>query len=226
MSSRPSVTGARLLVVDPDGDDELDAALAGAGMVVSRASTGADALVLFGRAAPDAVLLAPRLPDLCAAELVATLRRFGTHPVLLGIGADDTEVAGPAFVAGATAAVRRPFDAGDVAGRLAATLPPRAARGRLTFGPLRLDPRAHTVHLDDVELDRVPRKEFELLWLLMTHADQVVSAGQIRTWLWGHAGAASPNAIAVHAGRLRARLRPPVVVRTVRGLGYRLTLAG
>ncbi|MGH3431377.1 MAG: helix-turn-helix domain-containing protein, partial [Thermocrispum sp.] len=68
-------------------------------------------------------------------------------------------------------------------------------------------------------------KEFELLRLLMTHADHVVTTEQIREALWG-SGPTRPsrNAVTVHVRRLRERLGGAEVLRTVRGLGYRLTL--
>ena len=85
---------------------------------------------------------------------------------------------------------------------------------------------AHTVHVGGVELERVPLKEFELLRLLMSRGDRVVSSAEISRSLWAGASVGpSPNAISVHVTRLRSRLPPDVVVRTVRGLGYRLTLA-
>ena len=217
-------SGPRLLVVDADGE-RISQELSSAGMQVTWCAKGSDALVSYGRLEPDAVLLCPRLPDLSAREVVQTVRRFGTQPILLGVAPADADVAGPIFVAGATAAVARPYVAQEVALRIAGELPELSARTQLSFGPLTLDPGAHTVHLAGKELHGVPLKEFELLRLLMTHADRVVSQAQIRSALWSGADSApSPNAITVHAARLRSRLQEPVVLRTVRGLGYRLTM--
>jgi DNA-binding response OmpR family regulator len=210
-------------VVDPDGA-AVTARLQAAGMQVTCCPMGSDALVALGTAPPDAVLISPWLPDLPTCEVVATMRRFGVRPVLLGVGSADAEVAGPVLLAGATAVVCRPYDAEQVVRHLADELPAGSARAPVEFGPLTLDPSAHTVHLADRELGPLPLKEFELLHLLMRHGDRVVSSAEIRSALWGGTRTSpSPNAIAIHAGRLRNRLRPPLALRTVRGLGYRLT---
>lgn len=217
--------GTRLLVVDPDAGAELTRDLEVTGLQVTVCTRGADALVSFGSLVPDVVLLAPRLPDLPAADVAGTFRRFGDQLILVGVGPQDTEAAGPILVAGATTAVRRPYDVHEVVHRIVGGLPHAPSRAPLTFGPLALDPLAHTVRLGDRELEGVPLKEFTLLRLLMTYADQVVSTEQIRAALWALSERSpSSNAVAVHVRRLRTRLREPIVVRTVRGLGYRLTL--
>ncbi len=219
------MSGLTLLVVDGAPDEELTRSLEAAGVQVTWCTRGHDALVSYGSLAPDAVLIAPTLEDLPPAEVVETIRRFGVPPILLGVGAYDAEAAGPVLVAGATGAVSRPYDASEILLRLAHELPDLRERGTLTFGPVELDQRAHTVRIGARELPSLGLKEFALLRLLMTHADQVVTTQQIRAVLWRDRDVApSSNAVAVLVARLRTRLRPPAVVRTVRGVGYRLTL--
>jgi len=223
----PAALGVKLLVVDADHGHIVVPALRAAGAEVACCVLGSDALVSFGSFGPDAVVIAPQLPDLASVHVVAAMRRYGDQPILLGVGPSDAEAAGPVLVAGATGAVSRPYDAHEIVHRVAGELPDLHARARLTFGPVELDPMAHVVRVGGVELDPMPLKEFALLRLLMQHADQVVTAEEIRATLWGDALAPpTTNALAVHVARLRARLRPPVTVRTVRGLGYRLTLVG
>lgn len=218
--------GLRLLVVDPEMPVETGADLRAAGIRVLQCTRGTDALVHVGAFEPHALLLAPALPDLDAAEFVAAVRRVGDQPVLVGVGAEEAELAGPAFLAGATAAVNRPYVAAHVLERLAATLPGQLPQACLSYGPITLDPLAHTVHVDGQEVELFPLKEFQLLRLLLTHADQVVTPDEIRQALWGvMTRQPSGNAIAVHVTRLRSRLVPPLEVRTIRGVGYRLTLA-
>jgi DNA-binding response OmpR family regulator len=193
------------------------------GMEVVVRSRGSDALVAFGSERPDVVVVAPTLPDVPTSEVVLAVRRGGAQPVLVGVGPGDTEAVGPVLLAGATAAVARPYDVEEILQCVSGALQQRVVDCRLTFGPLTLDPVAHTVHQDGVELDRVPLKEFALLRLLMVNGDRVVTTDRIQESLWAERPA-SRNALAVHVTRLRRRLREPVTVRTVRGLGYRLTV--
>ena len=224
-ASWPVPLGSKVLLVDeaafakPLGDR-----LRAAGLEVLVRSRGGDALVAFGSDSPDLVVVAPTLPDIPATEVVLALRRSGSLPVLVGVGPGDAEAVGPVLLAGATAAVARPYDVDQVLQRVSGALRQRSTDFRLAFGPLVLDPVAHTVHQAGVELDRVPLKEFALLRLLMANGDRVVTNDQIRSSLWVEVPP-SRNALAVHVARLRRRLREPVAVRTVRGLGYRLTLA-
>lgn len=216
--------GLQLLVVDPCYGVGLAEALEGSGVSATCCTCGGDALVSFGSLEPDVVLVAPDLPDVSVEDVVRTMRRFGTPPIFLGIGPGEASAAGPALMAGATGAVSRPYDVDEVVQRIRHELPSQAGRGRLAYGPLVLDPLAHTVWIGDTELPPLPLKEFALLGLLMRHPDQVVATDLIRRGLWSSEQMGSPNAVAVHVARLRSRLLPPVNVRTVRGLGYRLTL--
>ena len=224
--SFPVPLGATVLLVEqPALANPLTGRLRAAGLEVVVRSRGSDALVAFGSDDPDVVLMAPTLPDVLATDVVRAVRRRGPRPVLVGVGPGDAEAAGPVLLAGATAAVARPYDVDEVLRRVSGALQERIADSRLAFGPLTLDPAAHTVHLGGVELEPVPLKEFALLRLLMAHGDRLVTTDQIRASLWGGCPP-SRNALSLHVARLRRRLREPVTVRTVRGLGYRLVLTG
>jgi DNA-binding response OmpR family regulator len=60
----------------------------------------------------------------------------------------------------------------------------------------------------------------------MVHADQVLTPEQIYRTVWGRSGGHRSNTLAVHVKRLRVRLgdnqENPRIIRTVRGVGYRL----
>lgn len=225
---RPGLVGAVLLVADPDGlsGAGVDAAFHRSGWETVVCRDGAEALVEFGRCRPDAVLTALRLAHVDTPTVVRTMRNAGSQPILVGIGPGDLEEVGPSLVAGATGAVARPYVAADVVTRLAAEIGDIEERVKLVYGPLELDPRAYRVRVAGVALDDLPLKEFELLRLLMSHADLVVSAELIRDCLWrDKPGRPSSNAVTVHVGRLRARLAGVAELHTVRGRGYRLTVA-
>ncbi len=220
------IMGLRLLVVDPLVGAGTLAALEGEGFAVHPTGRGTDALVEYGCFSPDALLVTPRLPDLGLADFVAAVRRRGDQPILLGVGGEpDLGPVGAALLEGATGTVDLPYAAREVAARVAAAVPLATPRTPLLLGPLRLDPLAHTVHLGDAELAGLGLKEFRLLELLLQRADRVVSHLELCDALrLGAARPPSTNAIAVHVRRLRSRLQAPLQLRTVRGLGYRLTL--
>ena len=177
----------------------------------------------YGALAPDAVLMSPLLDVVDALTVVRTIRGRDSLPILLGVGPGESGLVGPVLVAGATTAVTRPYDPAEVVRRLEAEVPRAESRVHLSYGPLELDPCSYSVRLHGEELHDLPLKEFELLRLLMTYADRVVTPEQIRVALWSDAThAPSQNTVAVHVARLRARLGGAAVLRTIRGRGYRL----
>jgi DNA-binding response OmpR family regulator len=192
---------------------------------VVRCTDGADVLVRFGQVAPDAVVLPALLGVIDAGTVVTTIRRSSSTPVFLGVALAETDAAGPAVLAGAAAIIARPYVAEEILHHLDRRLPDIESRLRLSCGPLELDPRAYSVRLHGRELSGLPLKEFELLRFLMMHADQVVTPDQIREAVWGCGeDAPSSNTVAVHIARLRARIGGSELLRTVRGLGYRLVV--
>lgn len=214
-----------ILIAGLDQDERLTAHLREAGVRPQWCSDGADALVMFGRMNPSVVLLVPSLPDVPCAEVVSAMRRFGAPLILIGVGDGEADLVGPAFMAGAAGAVRRPFDAAEILECITSGLPTLAPGTGLEFGPLMLDELSHSVRMDHAELPPLPPKEFSLLVVLMRHADHVVTPEQIRAHLWPGETPPSDKSIAVHVRRLRLRLPPPMTIRTVRGLGYRLTVS-
>ncbi len=199
---------------------------------VVHCTDGAHALYEVGRTDPDVVLLSATLPGLPTTDVIATLRRHSHVPIVVGIGAGETGLAGDAVAAGADHLVRRPYVDEEVTALLATRGWSRArARGEhavLTVGDLHLHPMGYCLTVAGVQMTLPPR-EFELLRLLMRHADRVVTREQISAEVWGRpdagaGGGAGGNTIAVHVARLRARLaRTGVDLVTVRGVGYRLS---
>lgn len=70
----------------------------------------------------------------------------------------------------------------------------------------------------------LPKLEFRLLELLMTHADHVLPTRRILDEIWGPEAGDDPNPVAVQVVRLRKKLavgsRARQHLRTVRGVGY------
>lgn len=223
-----AMVGVLLLVADPDNASGglLDAQLHAAGLNTVWCRDGAEALVEYGRSRPDAVLAAAHLEVVDTTTVVRTLREAGCQPIFVGVGSGDLDEAGPALVAGATGAVARPYVATEIVSRLETEIHDVEQRFKLVYGPLELDPWAYRVQVGNTVWESLPLKEFELLRLLMAHADHVVTPEEIRGALWGdRAGGPSSNAVTVHVGRLRARLDGVAELRTVRGRGYRLTVS-
>ena len=93
------------------------------------------------------------------------------------------------------------------------------------MGHLVLDGSTHRVSFHDQALKLGPT-EFKLLSFLMHHAERVHSRGQLLDKVWGDHVFIEERTVDVHIKRLREALgQAGVMVETVRGAGYRLTVA-
>lgn len=226
----PIPLGSNPVVLLADSDERirqgLTAQLAKYQVSVVHCADGATALLEAGLRKPDVLLVSAELPVIDGATVLRLVRKRLSIPVVLGVGPDDTAQVGPALAAGASACVARPYRPREVAQLL--SLADRGPRGwdqPLVCGPLTLDPSTYEVRMHGVSTARLPLREFQLLHLLMLHAEKVITRERIRNELWGE-GARRSNTITVHIRRLRERLgddpHHPEIIQTVRGVGYRL----
>jgi DNA-binding response OmpR family regulator len=222
-------SGFLLLIADPDRDvaDELASGLARHHVDVEVCIRGADALVAAGTLQPDAVLVAAEPGDLTGAEVVQVLAQRTNIPLLVGIGDGQGDQAGAALACGATACIARPYRLNELIPIMKSIRPDSTAMmgPPIVCGALRLDPATLEVHLYGRSI-RLPLREYELLRFLMIHADRVLTPEQIYRTVWGRSSDHRSNTLAVHIKRLRVRLgdnqEHPHIIKTVRGVGYRL----
>ena len=218
-----------LLIADPDPDvaDELASELARHHVDVEVCIGAADALVAAGTLQPDAVLIAAEPGDLTGAEVVQVLAKRTNIPLLVGIGDGQGDHAGAALSSGATACIARPYRLNELIPLMKSIRPDSIGMPEppIECGALRLDPATLEVHLYSRSI-RLPLREYELLRFLMVHTDRVLTPEQIYRTVWGRSNGHRSNTLAVHIKRLRVRLgdhqENPRIIKTVRGVGYRL----
>jgi DNA-binding winged helix-turn-helix (wHTH) protein len=84
---------------------------------------------------------------------------------------------------------------------------------------IRILPDSRTVFRGSAEI-QLTRREFDLLLCLADHPQQVLSRPQLISQAWGHPYTGH-RSVDVHIRRLRVKIGLPII-RTVRGVGYRL----
>lgn len=93
----------------------------------------------------------------------------------------------------------------------------------LRAGDITLNRAAHRVTVNDTPV-ALSTKEFQLLELLLTHSDQVLTRTHLLAHVWGTNYTGDPGTLNVHILRLRHKLkRDPGTtphIRTVHGVGY------
>lgn len=131
---------------------------------------------------------------------------------------------------GAHEFVLKPIDADELrlrVGCLVARAPKvdeGAAGVELVLGPIRVHPGTHDVWLDGKPVRLTPR-ERSVLHLLMRGRSSVVSKERMAELIYALDSDASSTAIETYVYRLRRKLyHNDVEIRTLRGIGYQLTL--
>ncbi|WP_405745239.1 response regulator transcription factor [Streptomyces sp. NBC_01525] len=228
----------RLLLVEDD--DHVAAALSAVlgrhGFAVVHARNGEEALqaLLPDHDEPFAVVLLDLgLPDQDGFEVCGRIRRIRAVPVIMVTARADVRSRIHGLNLGADDYVVKPYDTGELLARI------HAVSRRGTPGPA--EPRAEESGPDDalrlgavtVELPTrqvsvdgtaVPltRKEFDLLALLAQRPGVVFRREQIISEVWRTSWEGTGRTLEVHIASLRAKLRMPALIETVRGVGYRL----
>jgi two-component system, OmpR family, response regulator RegX3 len=221
-----------LLIEDEVGFGEaLEYQLGREGYDVDRITDGAAGLERWRTNGADLVLLDLMLPGLPGEEICREIRRSSNVPIIM-LTARDTEIDKVVGLEiGADDYVTKPFSSRELLARIKAVLRRSASDkatgdGVLEGGGIRLDPerfevtvRGETVHL--------PRKEFELLELLMENSGRVLTRDTLIDRIWGSDYFGDTRTLDVHIKRLRAKCEAnphdPKHLITIRGLGYKFT---
>ena len=215
----------RILLVedDPMIGDSLRQGLRGEGFTVDWVQDGRSAELALETTGYALVLLDLGLPKKDGlAVLHGWRRRDLTMPVLILTARDAVPDRVKGLDSGADDYLVKPFDLSELLARIRALLRRQAGRARelVEIGGVRLDPAAHTVEYQG-EPVALSAREFALLHALLEQPGVVLSREQLEEQLYGWGEEVESNAIEVHIHNLRRKLSPGVI-RTVRGVGYRL----
>ncbi len=201
------------------------------GYEVSVAADGEAGLAAFRAKSPDLVLLDLMLPGLSGEEICREIRKTSETPIMI-LSAKDTETDKVvALELGADDYVTKPFSLREVIVR-AKGMMRRASRPTadehpiITTGPLAMNTKAHTVTFKNKTISLTP-KEFGLLELFMRNPGQVLTPPLILERVWGFDYYGSDKTINVYIKKLREKLgEGGVLVKNVRGVGYKLEVGG
>jgi two-component system response regulator RegX3 len=222
----------RILVVEDETSysEALSYVLRKEGFDVAVAETGPDALAEFERAGADIVLLDLMLPGLSGTEVCRHIRQTSAVPIIM-VSAKDTEVDKVVGLElGADDYVTKPYSPRELVARIRAVL----RRGvpeefdddsTLEAGRIRMDVERHLVTVDGEKI-QLPLKEFELLEYFLRNVGRVLTRGQLIDRVWGADYVGDTKTLDVHVKRLRSKIEAdpanPIMLTTVRGLGYKL----
>jgi len=215
----------RILLVEDDEllGEGLSDALARASYAHEWVRDGRAALRAASESVFDLVILDLGLPLVDGLEVLKQIRaRSDTTPVLILSARDATRDRISGLNAGADDYLVKPFDLEELLARVHALERRRSggSTNQLRHGKVVLDLAAATVTHDGSPVE-LQRREFMLLKKLIENPNQTFSRRQLEEAIYGWEGDVESNAIDVHVHHLRRKLYAEVV-KTVRGIGYRV----
>jgi DNA-binding response OmpR family regulator len=201
------------------------------GFTAVSSRTGAEALEIVSRSAPDLVILDIMLPDVDGWEVCREIRRTSNVPIIMLTAreADEDKIVG--LELGADDYVTKPFVTRELMARVKAILrrvksaPAAEESALMDLGDLTIDTAKREVKLHGETL-HLRAKEYDLLAELARRPGVVYTRDKLLHDVWGYDFPGDSGTIDVHVRRLRAKLNDdssnPRFIETVWGVGYRL----
>ena len=167
------------------------------------------------------------LPEVNGYEVTETIREFNENlPVIMVTALETLDDKRRGFASGADDYMVKPIDTDELLMRIGALLRRAKATNerRITVGDVEIDMDSMTVNCND-EVFTLPKKEFFLLFKLMSTPNHIFTRSALMEELWGPDSDTDERTIDVHIKRLRERLEEAGITQfeivTVRGLGYK-----
>ena len=229
MSTAPTV----LVVEDEEAySDALTIGLAREGFTVLWARDGQEGVELFQKNDVDVILLDLMLPKMSGFDVCRSIRATSDVPIIV-VSAKGEEIDAVVMLEmGADDYVTKPYRLRELVARIRAVQRRRDAGSSAAVeaaqvfevGPVRLEIETRRCFLRGDEI-KLRKKEFALLQLLIEHAGRVMTRDVLIEQVWGADYFGDTKTLDVHIKRLRNLLetapKDPLIITTVRGIGYR-----
>lgn len=207
--------------------------LENAGYAVVKADSGEKALEKLGSRRIDLVVLDWMLPGMEGIEVLKQICRseqWKKMPIILLTAKNDETSKIVGLEVGADDYLGKPFSVHELLARIKALLRRSEGTFEETAGIIYIDgiminKAARIVEVDGKLVD-LSLKEFELLYYLAKNRGIVHSRDLLLEKIWGYDYEGETRTVDVHISNLRKKLekddKNPVLIKTVRGIGYKL----
>ncbi len=226
---------SKILLVDDEVDilEFISYNLEKEGYKVYTAQNGAEAIKVAEKTLPDLIILDVMMPEMDGIAACEEIRRIPSlqHTMIAFLtarGEDYSQIAG--FEAGADDYITKPIRPKVLVSRVKALLKRTSPVGAPTTTIIE---SAHTVTIGNIIIDKerylimkdgeemiLPRKEFELLSLLVSKPGKVFTREEIYYSVWGDNVVVGDRTIDVHIRKLREKIGNDHI-KTLKGIGYK-----
>ena len=199
-----------------------------AGYQVELANNGEEALRVLDNVYIDPILLDVMMPEMNGYELTEIIRSNGLDvPILMVTAKQLAEDKYQGFIAGADDFLTKPVDEMELLYRIKALLRRAniASEQRLLIGDVILDYNALTVTRGS-DVYTLPKKEFFLLFKLLSYPDKIFTRLQLMDEIWGMNSTSVDTTVNVHINRLRKKFGefPEFKIVAIKGIGYKAVI--
>ena len=201
------------------------------GYQVITAHDGVEGLKKFEAFSPNLLILDLMLPGINGFDICRKVTAESPIPIIMLTAKSDLVDKVLGLELGADDYITKPFHTRELTARVKALLRRVSLDSRdnipkhISNGKLEVYPEHRRVLLAGVELD-LSVKEYELLYFLVNHKDQVFSRETLLEKVWGYDFAGDTRTVDVHIQRLRKKLKDELsgegFIQTVFGVGYKM----
>ncbi|WP_395323025.1 response regulator transcription factor [Levilactobacillus parabrevis] len=219
-----------LLIEDHTDIQQLLRAVLSPQYQVLTALDGIKGLQVFSEQHPDLIILDLMLPNITGESVLKTIRKTSNVPVLVLTAIQSKTKTVALLTAGANDYLTKPFDIDELLARVQVQLRSTASTSpventTLAFNDIRLNLTTHQITVSDHALT-LPKKEFQILQLLLKDPHQVFAKAQLYETVWGEPYQGAENTLNVHLSNLRIKLNALTghskYIVSVWGIGVRL----
>ncbi len=223
----------KILLVDDEVDilEFISYNLEKEGYKVYTATNGAEAIKTATKKEPHLIILDVMMPEMDGIAACEEIRKIPSLKntiiaFLTARGEDYSQIAG--FEAGADDYITKPIRPKVLVSRVKALLKRTGETtepivevdvNTISIGNLVIDKERYLIKIDNVEMV-LPRKEFELLSLLVSKPGKVFTREEIYYTVWGDNVVVGDRTIDVHIRKLREKIGNDHI-KTLKGIGYK-----
>ena len=222
---------ATILIVEDDRNMRLLTAARLEGLyTVATACDGVEALEVLHKGGIDMIIADIMMPRMDGFELLQNVRAEGyTMPFLFLTAKETLGDKERGFSLGTDDYMTKPFSSDELLWRVAALLRRAniAQNKKIEIGSVIIDSEKYAVY-SNTEYIEFPKKEFDLLFKLLSYPERIFSKEQLLESIWGILAESGEDTIKTHVSRIRNRLKniTDFSIVTIKGLGYKADING
>ena len=218
----------KILVVDDDKDivEILQYNLKNSGYSVKSANNGIEAIKKAKKFLPDVILMDVMMPEMSGIEACSEIKEINelSNTIIIFLSArneDYTQIS--AYDAGADDYISKPIKPKVLLKKISNIAKKINSEKNLSqilnLGNIIINKEEYVVYKDKNEII-LPRKAFELLFLLASKPERVFKREEIMNHVWGTQVVVGDRTIDVHIRKLREKIGEKHI-RTIKGVGYK-----